>query len=72
MGSSESKDAVSNDSITFKVKNEVSDRKGTIDDEAMSEFKVKAKYATCKIELNNTNYGSGFFCKFRKKMMKIF
>ncbi len=67
MGSSESNNFDSNDSINFQIKNEISDNRGTIDDEAMSEYLEKAKYATCKIELNDSKYGSGFFCKIPSK-----
>ena len=67
MGSDESQNLDSNDNITFKIKNEVSDNRGTIDDEAMIEYLEKAKYATCKIEINDSKYGSGFFCKIPSK-----
>ena len=67
MGSSESNNLDSNDSFNFKIKNEISDNKGAIDDETMIEYLEKAKYATCKIELNNSKYGSGFFCKIPSK-----
>ena len=67
MGSSESNNLDSNDSFNFKIKNEISDNKGVIDDETMIEYLEKAKYATCKIELNNSKYGSGFFCKIPSK-----
>ena len=67
MGSSESNNLDLNDSINFKIKNEISDNKGAIDDETMIEYLEKAKYATCKIELNNSKYGSGFFCKIPSK-----
>ena len=43
--------------------NEVSDAKGTIDDEVIIEYIEKAKYSTCKIEIDDNKYGSGFFCK---------
>lgn len=57
MGSSESK------TISFEIKPEVSNEKGTEDDEAMYQFIEKARNSTCQIMLNNNNYGSGFFCR---------
>lgn len=67
MGSSGSNNFDSNGNIKFQIKNEISDNRGTIDDEAMSEYLEKAKYATFKIELNDSKYGSGFFCKIPSK-----
>ena len=47
----------------LKIKNEASNERGTIDDEAMNEYIAKAKNATFKIEINEHKHGSGFFCK---------
>ena len=46
--------------ITFTERNEY---RGTDDDETIIEYIEKAKFATCKIEINESQYGSGFFCK---------
>ena len=46
--------------ITFTERNEY---KGTDDDETIIEYIEKAKFSTCKIEINESKYGSGFFCK---------
>ena len=46
--------------ITITERNEY---RGTDDDETILEYVEKAKFATCKIEINESQYGSGFFCK---------
>ena len=46
-----------------RIKNEISDGRGVVDDEIMLDLIEKARNATCKIDINEEVYGSGFFCK---------
>ena len=48
--------------VLFKISPEVSNEKGTEDDDAMYQYIGKARNATCQILLNDGNYGSGFLC----------
>ena len=61
MGSSELRSKTKE--ISFKIKPEVSNKKGAEDDEAMYQYIEKARNATCQILLKDGNYGSGFFCR---------
>ena len=61
MGSSES--SSESKLVSFNIKPEVSNEKGTEDDDAMYQYIEKARNATCQILLNGGNYGSGFFCR---------
>ena len=61
MGSSES--SSESKLVLFKISPEVSNEKGTEDDDAMYQYIEKARNATCQILLNDGNYGSGFFCR---------
>ena len=62
MGSEQSTKDNSNNLI---IKKEKSDEKGTLDDDSLLEFLIKAKNATCQVILDADlyRYGSGFFCK---------
>lgn len=47
-----------------KIKNEASNKRGVMDDEATEEYINKAKYSTCYISIEKEHkHGSGFFCK---------
>ena len=70
MGSSESSSKPKK--ISFNIKPEVSNKKGTEDDDAMYQYIEKARNATCQILLNDGNYGSGFFCRIPYKKMIIY
>ena len=61
MGCNESK-KIEIDGETYNLNLESSNEKGTVDDEAMSQFIQKARNSTCQIFLEK-GYGSGFFCK---------